>query len=57
MTFKSRSVSGSLILSKYIHVNCLEDGYVMYNVDVIVLKRGTITNFCHSMIPEYCCEN
>ena len=57
MTFKSRSVSGSLILSKYIHVNCLEDGYVMYNVDVIFLKRGTITNFCHSMIPEYCCEN
>ena len=44
-------------IKNLIRVNCLQDGFVMYNDKAIIWKQEVITPITCFMIPVYLCQN
>ena len=44
-------------IKNHLHVNVIQDGFVMYNGRVLMFKQNVIPKIPDYMIPEYCCQN
>ena len=44
------------LFKNHLHVNCIQDGFVMYNDKVSIRKRVVIPTITDYMIPMYYCQ-